>query len=193
MSHTTLVFGGSFDPVHNGHVAMLEAAVAQLAPANTLIIPVGNAWQKSRMPFAASRHRVAMLKLAMPDAAVDERELSRGGPTYSVDTMRELKRDHPTAQFVWLLGGDAFSRLDSWQEPATFARMVSFAVVRRAGEQLLPPKTALEYDVIDCDPPGISSTDIRAKLTRGGDEREAARNLVPKAVYDYIQQHQLYS
>ena len=193
MNRTTLVFGGSFDPVHNGHVAMLDAAIAQLAPMSTLIIPVGNAWQKSRMPFAASRHRVAMLKLAMPNTTVDERELARGGPTYSVDTMRELKRDHPAAQFVWLLGGDAFSRLESWQEPATLARMVRFAVVRRAGEPVLAPKTTIEYDVVDCDPPDISSTDIRAKLSRGGGEREAVRELVPNAVYDYIQQHQLYS
>jgi len=188
-----LVFGGSFDPVHNGHVAMLDAAVAQHSPANTLVIPVGNAWQKSRMPFAAARHRVAMLKLAMPGVSVDERELSRGGATYSVDTMRELKRDFPDAKFVWVLGGDAFSRLDSWQEPAAFAKMVRFGVVRRAGEQVVPPKTILDYDLIDCDPPNISSTQIRAKLAQGGGERESVRDLVPDAVYDYIQQHQLYT
>ncbi len=193
MTTTTLVFGGSFDPVHNGHVAMLDAAMTQIAPASTLIVPVGNAWQKSRMPFVAARHRVAMLKLAIPHATIDERELSRGGPTYSVDTMRELKRDFPNDRFVWLLGGDAFSRLDSWQEPATFAKMVRFAVVRRAGEQVIPPTTILEYDIIDCDPLGISSTEIRVKLAQDRSERESVRSLVPNAVYDYIQQHQLYS
>ncbi len=189
----TLVFGGSFDPVHNGHVAMLIAAIDQLAPANTLIIPVGNAWQKSRMPYAASRHRVAMLRLAMPEAIIDERELSRGGPTYSVDTMRELKRDQPQSEFVWLLGGDAFSRLDGWQEPAVLAQLVRFAVVPRAGEAITPPKTAVRYQGIDCDPPAISSTDIRARLGQNDVDRASVRGLVPAAVYDYIQQHHLYA
>jgi cytidyltransferase-like protein len=69
----TLIFGGSFDPVHNGHVAMLEAAITQLQPARTLVIPVGNAWQKARMPYAPSRHRIAMLKLALPNITVDDR------------------------------------------------------------------------------------------------------------------------
>jgi len=97
----TLIFGGSFDPVHNGHVAMLEAAITQLQPTRTLVIPVGNAWQKARMPYAPSRHRIAMLKLALPNTTVDDREVSRGGPTYSVDTVRELKRDFPAEKFIW--------------------------------------------------------------------------------------------
>lgn len=193
LMHETLIFGGSFDPVHNGHIAMLDAAVAHVSPAATLVIPVGNAWQKARMPFAAARHRVAMLKLAMPQATVDERELTRGGPTYSVDTMRELKRDHPTTRFVWLLGGDAFSRIDSWEEPVKLASMVRFVVVRRAGDTIVPPKTPLTYDIIACDPPDVSSTMIRAKLAEGSVDHEVARNFVPAAVYDYIQQHKLYS
>jgi nicotinate-nucleotide adenylyltransferase len=183
-----LVFGGSFDPVHNGHVAMLEAAIAQLQPARSLVIPVGNAWQKSRMPFAAGRHRVAMLKLAMPAATIDDRELSRGGPTYSVDTLRELKRDYANDSFVWLLGGDAFERLASWEEAIALSKLTRFAVVRRASEALTPPAIAVQFDVIECDPPAVSSTVIRAHLAR----RESVRDLVPAAVCDYIDHHQLY-
>ncbi len=188
----TLIFGGSFDPVHNGHVAMLQAAIDQIKPSRTLLMPVGNAWQKSRMPFAPSRHRVAMLKLALPNVTVDDREVSRGGATYSVDTMRELKRDHPQEKFVWLLGGDAFPKLDTWQEPAQLAQLVKFAVVRRAGEQIALPTTPQQHDIVDCDPPGVSSTQIRALLKGDASERESVKNLVPAAVYDYIQHHQLY-
>ncbi len=188
----TLIFGGSFDPVHNGHVAMLQAAIDQIKPSRTLVIPVGNAWQKSRMPFAPSRHRVAMLKLAFPNLTVDDREVSRGGATYSVDTMRELRRDHPQEKFVWLLGSDAFSKLDTWQEPASLAQMVKFAVVRRAGEAIALPSTPQQHDIVDCDPPGVSSTQIRALLKGSAAERESVKNLVPDAVYDYIQHHQLY-
>jgi nicotinate-nucleotide adenylyltransferase len=188
----TLIFGGSFDPVHNGHVAMLEAAITQLQPARTLVIPVGNAWQKARMPYAPSRHRIAMLKLALPNITVDDREVSRGGPTYSVDTVRELKLDYPTEKFVWLLGGDAFSKLDTWQEPVVFSQLVRFAVVLRASEEIIVPRTPVQHEIVDCSPPAISSTQIRALLQIGGKSRESVRALVPIAVYDYIQHHQLY-
>lgn len=188
----TLIFGGSFDPIHNGHVAMLHAAIDQIKPSRTLLIPVGNAWQKSRMPFAPSRHRVAMLKLALPNVTIDDREVSRGGATYSVDTMRELKRDFPKEQFVWLLGSDAFSALDTWEEPAQLAQMVKFAVVRRAGESIALPITPQQHEIVDCDPPGVSSTQIRLRLKGAAAERESAKELVPAAVYDYIQHHQLY-
>lgn len=208
----TLVFGGSFDPVHNGHVAMLAAATLQLGVTRTIVIPVGNAWQKSRMPYAPGRHRTAMLKLAMPQATIDDRELSRGGPTYSVDTMRELKRDYPNETFTWLLGGDAFSRLDTWQEPLALAALVGFAVVRRAGEAVVKPLTPVRYQIIDCDPAAISSTEIRALLSLRNQAakadqpvatdadtdviesaRASVRQLVPQTVYDYIQHHQLYT
>jgi len=185
---SVLIFGGSFDPVHNGHVMMLECAIAQLQPASTMVIPVGNAWQKSRMPFAPGRHRVAMLKLAFPNLIVDNRELSRGGPTYSVDTLRELKRDHPQDSFIWLLGSDAFSRLDSWEEPQALAQLTRFAVVRRGGVALMPPKLAASYEVIDCDPPALSSTVIRSQRASGS----SIRDMVPGAVCDYIDHHQLY-
>jgi nicotinate-nucleotide adenylyltransferase len=191
MSSLTLIFGGSFDPIHTGHVAMFDAAFQALNPTKALVIPVGNAWQKARMPYANSTHRTAMLKLAFAPYAnthVDTRELQRGGPTYSVDTMRELRRDFPNEQFVWLLGGDAFSKLDSWEEPHVLARLTRFAVVRRAGDVITPPKTALTHEVIACEPPAISSTQIRERIARG----ESIADLVPASVADYISQHQLY-
>jgi nicotinate-nucleotide adenylyltransferase len=188
----TLIFGGSFDPVHNGHVAMLNAAIEQLNPARTLVIPVGNAWQKSRMPYAPSRHRVAMLKLALPNVTIDDREVSRGGATYSVDTMRELRRDFPKENFIWLLGSDAFSKLDTWQEPVAFAQLVRFAVVSRANEKVIAPLTPQQHVVVNCEPPAVSSTEIRALLHKGVAARETVSGLVPAAVYDYIQHHQLY-
>jgi nicotinate-nucleotide adenylyltransferase len=133
-----------------------------------------------------------MLKLALPNITVDDREVSRGGPTYSVDTVRELKRDFPAEKFVWLLGGDAFAKLDTWQEPFVLSQLVRFAVVRRAGEEITLPRTPVQHEVVGCSPPDISSTKIRALLQAAGESRESVRALVPVAVYDYIQHHQLY-
>jgi nicotinate-nucleotide adenylyltransferase len=133
-----------------------------------------------------------MLKLALPNVTIDDREVIRGGATYSVDTVRELKRDFPQENFVWLLGSDAFSKLDTWQEPLAFAQLVRFAVVRRANEQVAVPRTPQQHEVVNCEPPPISSTQIRALLRDGVAARETVRGLLPNAVYDYIQHHQLY-
>ena len=183
-----LLFGGTFDPVHNGHVAMLECAVANLHPASVKILPVGNPWQKGRLPFAAAPDRVAMLKLAMPHVDVDERELTRSGPTYTVDTLREISREHPSAKLYWLIGSDSFTGLDSWHEASKLATLATFVVVRRANEILVPPTGKFCYQALDCSPPPVSSTAIRANWARG----ESIVGLVPDGICDYIQQHQLY-
>ncbi len=196
-----LLFGGSFDPVHNGHVAMWRAAVAALQPAKSLLIPVGNAWQKGRMPFASAKQRIAMLHLAFPDAQVDERELLREGPTYTVETLRELAHAYPDYTRYWLIGGDSYAALDTWHDPQTLASLATFAVVRRAGATLSRPSGNFCVREIECDPPPVSSTQIRALCQQVGaapDTRDASiagarlREMVPSDVYDYIQQHQLY-
>jgi nicotinate-nucleotide adenylyltransferase len=195
-----LLFGGSFDPVHNGHVAMWRAAVAALCPAKTLLIPVGNAWQKGRMPIASAAHRTAMMRLAFPEAQIDERELRREGPTYTVDTLWELARAYPDYTRYWLIGGDSYAQLDTWHEAQTLATLATFAVVRRAGATLSRPTGNFCAREIDCDPPAISSTEIRALCQQVGAAGNAAvveastklREMVPNGVYDYIQQHQLY-
>ncbi len=183
-----LLFGGTFDPVHNGHVMMLECALAELQPNSVKVLPVGNPWQKGRLPYAAAADRLAMLKLAMPNVDVDGRELSRAGPTYTVDTLREIHREQSAATLYWLIGSDSFSRLDSWHDASVLATLATFVVVRRANEVLVPPTGKFCYQTLDCSPPPVSSTTIRAKLARG----ESIVGLVPNSICDYIQQHQLY-
>lgn len=195
-----LLFGGSFDPVHNGHIAMWRAAVTALQPAKSLLIPVGNPWQKGRMPIASAAHRTAMLRLAFPEAQVDQRELRREGPTYTVDTLWELARAYPDYTRYWLIGGDSYAQLDTWHEARTLATLATFAVVRRAGATLSRPSGNFCAREIDCDPPAVSSTEIRALFQQasaagGAAAAEAStrlREMVPASVYDYIQQHQLY-
>lgn len=185
-----LLFGGTFDPVHNGHIAMLHAAVDALAPAMTMVIPTGQPWQKGCVTFASAEHRLTMLRLAFPHVKIDERELHRVGPTYTVETLRELCREYPTHQLHWLIGSDSFAKLDSWREPEALAAQTKFAVVRRANEAITPPAVKCRYTEIVASPPPISSTEIRARLKKH--ESQNVRDFVPAPICDYIQQHQLY-
>ena len=188
MSHI-LLFGGTFDPVHNGHVAMLNCAIDTIRPDETWVLPAGAPWQKSGQPLAAA-HRIAMLRLSMPDAVIDTREVDRAGSTYTVDTLARLHAEYPGDTFCWLIGSDSFKGLNSWCDPKTLATLTSFAVVRRATEAIVVPsgKAEFRYQEVVCAPSPVSSTDIRKRCLRG----ESIRGLVPDAVCDYIQQHHLY-
>jgi nicotinate-nucleotide adenylyltransferase len=185
---STLLFGGTFDPVHNGHVAMLNAAAAQLLPHATIIIPVGSPWQKARQPFASADQRVAMLTLAFPNATIDTREVKREGATYTVDTLRELTRDYPNTHFYWLIGSDSFAKLDTWREPEALAALATFAVVRRASERITLPTVACRHVEVNCTPPPVSSTAIRERIAN----HQSIHNFVPAAISDYIQQYRIY-
>ena len=187
------MFGGAFDPPHRAHVALARAAVQQLALDELRILPTGNAWHKARSLTDAA-HRVAMARLAfaaVPRAQVDERELQRQGPTYSVDTLRELQAERPQAQLFLLMGEDQaadFTRWHQWQE---VARLAVLAVAGRGSGAGVAALAALpDVRVVALQWPAMpeSATDIRARLTRGQDITE----LVGPAVARYIDSHHLY-
>lgn len=186
-----LLFGGTFDPVHNAHVEMARAAQTELGSEALTLIPAGNPWQRGRLPIAPAETRVAMLRLAFgPDALIDLRELHRPGPTYTVDTLTELRAERPGAEFHWLIGSDAFAKLGTWQRAAELARLAKFAVVARAGETVAAPSMmpADGYRVLAVSPAAVSSTVIRERLAH----RQSVRGLAPDAVCDYIERHKLY-
>ena len=209
-----VLFGGTFDPVHNGHVAMVNGALQELAPAQVVILPAGNPYQRGRLPFATRPHRTTMLKLAFRDESrveIDLRELDRAGPTYTLDTLREWRRaSGDSVPLVWMLGGDTFARLDTWHCWQSLFALAHFAVVLRQEEphplSVASPalKRSLEgrqtgpaalgqtafgrYTILAATVPPISSTNIRARRSK----KESLRGLVPDAVCDYIEHHRLY-
>ncbi len=204
----TLLFGGSFDPVHLGHVALAQAGMAQLNAKSLVVLPAGNPYQKGRAPLASGADRAAMLRLAFA-ATVDERELQRTGPTFTVTTLEELRRERATDEsLIWLIGADAFAKLDSWHRWQELFLFANFAVIARAdgvvmarsealNDELAARETTIQnlhiypagaWATLATIPPPISSTDIRAKLA----QHLSARGLVPNAVCDYIEQHHLY-
>ena len=208
------LFGGTFDPVHYGHLGLARAAFAQLELQKILVLPAGNPYQKGGLPLASADHRRNMLTLAFQGESqilVDERELWRIGATYTFDTLVELRTEIGVdASLVWLIGSDAFSRLDTWHRWRELFGLTHFAVIDRSTHKLatahcsseflqeVEPRFAGLLDTqispsgavvfLETSPPPVSSTDIRERTARG----ESIRGLTPDAVCDYIERHKLY-
>jgi nicotinate-nucleotide adenylyltransferase len=181
------ILGGTFDPVHNAHLAMARAALDHLSLERVLFMPTGN--PRYRTPAVASgEHRLAMLRLALADddsCEIDARELAAGASGYTVDILRELRLELGTDTELWLLmGADQYTRLDTWHRPHDVKRMAQIAVFARPGSP--PPRNV---KVIPLEPMNISASEIRSRIARGED----ISALVPPAVAGYIAQHRLYA
>jgi nicotinate-nucleotide adenylyltransferase len=214
VTYCVALLGGSFDPVHHGHVALAALFAALLRPDQLRIVPAGNPWQKNRLQ-ASAEDRVAMLKLAFGaaalDVAIDTQEIERGAPTYTIDTLRQVRAElGPDASIVFLIGADQLQQLDTWREWRALFDHAHVGVAARPGfalaEAALPPAVAQEIAVrqgsleqLRTTPSGriflaealavdISATQIRAALQRG----KQANSLISPVVLDYIQQHNLY-
>ena len=187
------MFGGAFDPPHRAHVALARAAVAQLALDRLYVMPTGDAWHKART-LSPAADRLAMARLAfagIAGAEVDDRELRRTGPTYSIDTLRELQAAHPGAQLHLLMGEDQAAGFTGWQAWQDIAAMAVLCVAGRgsgAGLEALRALPGVRVVTLQLPQMPESATDIRARLTDGQD----IADLVEPAVARYIDSHHLY-
>lgn len=208
------LLGGSFDPVHNGHVALAEYFVELFAPDLLRIIPAGNPWQKHGLQ-ASAPDRVEMVRRAFGrqavPVAIDYQEIERSGATYTIDTLRAVRAEvGPDVCLLFLMGADQLQQLNTWQGWRELFDYAHLCAASRPGFAVdaaqVPAEVAKEFmrrrgtlEQIHAAPHGcaylasnlavdISSTAIRAALHRG--ERPAS--LVPDGVLDYIQQHHLY-
>jgi nicotinate-nucleotide adenylyltransferase len=188
------ILGGTFDPPHAGHVAAAVAAHKQLGLDEVRIIPAGQAPLRTGAPVASAADRVAMCRLAFaehPWAVVDDRETRRAGTSWSVETARELAREHPDALRVWVLGADQLARLDRWKDVVELCGLVEFAVLSRDGISTLPPPTltaVIRLTVLKAPPVQVSSTALREALRRG----DSPRNGLPLGVARHIDERSLY-
>lgn len=214
MTCCVALLGGSFDPVHHGHVALAELFDTLLRPDELRIVPAGQPWQKTGLQ-ASDDDRIAMLELAFRESAIpftiDLQEIERGGPTYTVDTLRAVRAElGPQASIVFLMGADQLHKLDSWRDWKELFSLANIGVAARPGFTLateqLPPAVAQELEhrlaepkALRDSPAGlvcvvhalavdISATEVRDAIRNG----ENANMLVAPVVLDYIQQHNLY-
>jgi nicotinate-nucleotide adenylyltransferase len=180
--------GGTFDPVHNAHLAMARAALDELQLGRLIFMPTGA--PRYREPAVASgEQRVAMLRLATEDEPryeIDTRELAPGASGYTFDTLRELRLELGAETPLWLLmGADQYSKLDSWHRPQDVRKLARIAVFARPGWKLADPGVkAIAFEPMD-----ISASEVRARVARGGD----ISALVPPAVASYVTRHGLYA
>ena len=186
------LFGGSFDPVHNAHVALACVALDSLALDELRWVPAGQPWQKART-LSASVHRLAMLELALrgePRFVLDRCEIERSGPSYSLDTVRALRAREPGAQCYLIVGQDQFANLPSWHGWQDLLLLVTLAVASRPGSAA-PPAPGLQglsYQVLPLPAMAIAATTIRERRQHG----QSIDALVPAEVARYIEQHALY-
>ena len=179
------LLGGTFDPIHNGHIAIAKTAIQQLKLDKLFLIPARNPWQKSE--FTDSKHRLEMVIRAAQDlekVEVLDIEVNKSGPTYTFETLQELHTNYPESEFVLILGSDAVAGINTWKEPNLVKTLARIYVVQRAGDFTQD----WHFDHIQMPPIEISSTSIREKVKNN----ESISELVPKAVNEYISANGLY-
>ena len=190
------LFGGSFDPIHNGHLFVIEELLSSARFEKFIVIPAGNPWQKSVAVSAA--HRLAMVEIALKDCMSRYRELeiSRfeiddSRPSYAFQSIDYFTSQNPGDNLVWIIGSDAFAKIDEWKEIEQVAESVEFLVINRPGQQLDISKIpkSITYSQIEIKALDISSTKIRNLIKTS----EPFESLLPSGVAAYIKSHGIYA
>lgn len=185
------LYGGSFDPVHLGHLLVAQAALEELELNRLVFIPAAQSPFKPGTTPASATARSRMLRLALvgrTEFEVDELEIHRGGVSYSIDTAREFQRRHPAAELLWLIGADHVATLPQWRDASGLAELVEFVVIPRPGEapKQLPVNFCLRH--LKGWPLKVSSSEIRDRIWAG----KPCHGLLPAGVGEVIALEGLY-
>jgi nicotinate-nucleotide adenylyltransferase len=190
------MYGGAFDPPHNAHVALAAAAVAQLGLDKLHVIPTGHAWHKAQQ-LTLGFHRLEMAERAfgdIPRVVVDQREVKRTGPTYSLDTLRELQDENPEAQLYLIMGADQAAALPTWSHFDEIAKLAIICVAERSNTtgniSYISTLNSLNCRAVHLELPIMpeSATDVRDLVLH----QKPVNHLLPPAVAAYIEAHGLY-
>ena len=175
------LFGGSFDPVHCGHLLVAQAAMEELDLDRIVFIPAAQSPFKAGSQPTAASVRLRLLRLALagrPEFQVEPLELHRGGISYTIDTVDTLVRQFPGAELLWLIGADHVATLPLWREASRLATLVEFVVIPRPGVEKVEPPDGFRLHWLRGWPLGISSSLIRERAARG----QSLNQMVPDAV-----------
>ncbi len=182
------LFGGSFDPIHNGHLAVANQVLSDSLVDEVIFVPVGLPWQKTK-PSATAVHRKAMLELAIkdnPKFKLSTKELERDGISYTIDTVEEFLKEDINLEINLILGVDAARSISTWHRAKELINLVKILVIAR--EEQNPPNLDFDFLFVKMPLVDISSSGVRDNLKKG----LAINHLVPKEVAAYISDHNLY-
>jgi nicotinate-nucleotide adenylyltransferase len=184
------VMGGTFDPIHNGHLVAASEVAAALELDEVLFVPTGQPWQKADVTETSNRYLMAEIATAAnPRFKVSTVDIDRAGPTYTVDTLRDLSLQHPDADLFFITGADAVTSIAGWKDSDDLWSLAKFVAVTRPGHQLdLPEAPEGAIQVLEIPALAISSTDIRERVLAG----KPIWYLVPDGIVQFIAKHGLY-
>jgi nicotinate-nucleotide adenylyltransferase len=182
--------GGTFDPIHHGHLVAASEVAESFDLDEVIFVPTGRPWQKDEV--SSSEHRYLMTVIATasnPQFTVSRVDIDRAGPTYTIDTLRELKKERPGAELFFITGADALAQILSWRDHDELWDLAHFVAVSRPGHVLstagLPSDNVSQLEIPAL---AISSTDCRDRVQHGN----PVWYLVPDGVVQYIAKHHLY-
>ena len=179
------LYGGTFDPIHNGHLHVIQQLFHLNIVDELVIVPAGVPWLRSREPFASGDDRVEMVRLAIKDLSttirprvkVSDLEVRRTGSTYTIDTVQELVAEKPNAKWLLILGSDAYEGIEQWHRSTELQKLIEIVVVAREGKG------------IDIQALPISASQVRAEIAKNPAEVKD----IPESVWTYIKERHLYA
>lgn len=193
------IYGGTFDPIHYGHLLLAERCREELQLDEVWFIPAGTPPHKQGRVTTPARARADMVEFAVsgfPEFKVSRIEMERGGPSYTVQTLEQLHIADPSRELFLLMGADSLAELATWKDPARILELSQVVAVNRAGEvpNLLSVHALLEQtdrsvQIVDMPAMGVSASEIRTRVAHG----QSIRFLTPRPVEMYIRQHKLYA
>lgn len=185
------LYGGTFDPVHLGHLLVAQAALEEIQLDRLFFIPAAQSPFKPGTMPAPPATRLRFLHLALagrPECEVSDTEIRRGGVSYTIDTVREFQRAFPSAALFWLIGADHVGALPQWRQADALAAAVSFVVIPRPGESPAPAPAGFRLHQLRGWPLGVSASEIRSRAREG----RSIRHLVSPAVAEAIEHERTY-
>jgi len=185
------IFGGSFNPVHLGHLLVAQAAIEELGLDKLFFIPAAQSPFKTENEMVPASARLQLLRLALAGKTnyeVDEQEIKRGGISYTIDTLRIYAAKFPAAKLFYLIGADNAAKLNEWREPTELAKLAEFVAVPRPGGAAVVFPPPFHGRTLRGFPFAVSSSEIRARVKTG----LPIENLVPAAVAEAIRNGRLY-
>lgn len=185
------VMGGTFDPIHHGHLVAASEVATVFELDEVIFVPTGQPWQKGAVTEAEHRYLMSVIATASnPRFKVSRVDIDRHGPTYTVDTLRDIKAAYPDAELFFITGADAVAQILAWKDVDKIWELAHFIAVSRPGHNLIIPDVPSgAIETLEIPALAISSTDVRRRVSN----KKPVWYLVPDGVVQYIAKHKLYA